>query len=263
MASDVVVEDVPVFTRRYGDQVIQGSNNTIIIMGTDRAKKGAASIDDGLGHVDADNKGKGTGSIHLIAGRAAKDPDFTKDDSFIYLTRKSKVDDNLDLGSIEAADNSVKGAIVKSDVIRVVGRKNIKICANDDQKHFLFMDGKKIKFSFQDGPATLVIEDKKITITMGQDTIVMDDKKAVITVSKTIFTMDGSLVTIDSPKVHLVGGCGKPWDDLFKADKDFALQHTHMSAVGPTTPVPAGPTASTAADVAAKYAAWNSAVAPA
>lgn len=259
MSSDVVVEDVPRFTRRYGDYVVEGSNNTTIIMGTDRAKKGPASIDDGLGHVDADGKGKGTGSIHLIAGRAAKDPDFTADDSFIYLTRKSKVDTNLDLGSVENKQDSVKGAIIKSDVVRIVGRKDIKICVNDDQKHYVFLDGSKFKVNFNTN-ATMEIVDKKITIKMGSDTIVMDDKKAVVTVNNTIFTMDGSLTTIDSPKVHLIGGCGKPWDELFEKIDTFATTHQHMTAVGPSTPtLPPTP----AIDVKTKYQAWKAAVAPA
>jgi hypothetical protein len=260
MSADVVVEKVPKFTRRYGDQVFEGSNNTIIIMGTDRAKKGPASIKDGIGHVDADGKGVGAGTIHLIAGRGAEDPDLAKDESFLYLTRKSKVDENLGLTSVEKEQKDLPAAILKSDLIRIVGRKDIKICANDDEKHFLFMDGKKIKFSFQDGPATLVIEDKKITITMGKDTIEMDDKKAVITIDKTILTMDGKLVKIDSPKINLVGGCGKPWDELFEKIDTFATTHQHMTAVGPSTPtLPPTP----AVDVKTKYQAWKSALSPA
>lgn len=260
MAADVVVEEVPRFTRRYGDHVMEGSNNTIIILGTDRAKKGPASIDDGLGHVDASGKGAGTGTVHIIAGRSAKDPDLAADGAYLYLTRKSKVDDNLGLTGVEGAQNEKPGAILKSDLIRIVGRKDIKICANDDEKHYLFMDGKKIKFSFQDGPATLEIVDKKITITMGTDTIVMDDKKACITVDKTIYTMDGKLVTIDSPKVHLIGGCGVPWKTLFEKLDTYCTTHQHMTAVGPTTPnVPPKPSI----DVTTAFSDWKTAVAPA
>lgn len=241
MSADIVVEEVPKFVRRYGDYVVEGSNNTIIIMGTDRAKKGPASIKDGLGHVGAADKGKGTSTVHIIAGRSAKDPDLVADSAYLYLTRKSKVDDNLDLASVEGAQNEKPAAILKSDLIRIIGRKDIKICANNDQKHYLFMDGKKIKFSFQDGPATLEIVDKKITITMGTDTIMMDDKKAIITVDKTIFTMDGKEVEIDAPFVHLKGGCEKPWDTMFKETIATIKGHNHMSAVGPTTPETAGP----------------------
>jgi len=264
MSSDIVIEKVPKFTRRYGDYVVWGSNNTIAIFGTDRAKKGPATIDDGLGHIDAANKGAGTGTVHIIAGRAAEDPDLAKDDSYLYLTRKSKVDDNLGLAGVEQAQNEKPGAILKSDLIRIVGRKDIKICAADDDKHYLFMDAAKIKFRFKDGPATLVIEDKKITITMGSHTIVMDDKKAVVTIGKAILTMkpdaDGD-VELHSKKFHLSGGCEEPWNDLFKAMIDMMEKHNHMSAVGPTTPALVGPATATPDGVlSSKKTAWDSKV---
>jgi len=263
MSADVVLEEVPTFTRRYGDHVIQGSNNTIIILGTDRAKAGPAGLGDGNGHIGGPSKGAGSSTVHIIAGRKGKDPDMKDDSSFLYLSKKTKADTNLALTGVAGVSTDDKSsAILKADVIRIVGRKDIKICANDDEKHYMFMNGDKIKIEFNTN-ATIEIVDKKISIKMGEDTIVMDDKKATITIDKTIITMDGSLVNIDAPKVHLVGGCGKPWDEMFEKMKDYALQHNHMSAVGPTTPVPAGPTASKAADVASKYAAWKAAVAPA
>lgn len=255
MSSDVVVEEVPRFTRRYGDYTVQGSNNTIIIMGTDRAKKGPASIDDGLGHVDASGKGKGTGTIHMIVGRFANDPDFDKDDSFIYLTRKSKVDTNLDLGGVENKQDNVKGAIIKSDVVRIVGRKDIKVCVNDDQKHYVFLDGNKFKINFNTS-ATITIIDKKITIKMGSNEIMMNDSEAHVNVGNTKMKLNGSEVKIDSPKIHLTGGCETPWDDFFKAQTQFNDTHIHPSAVGPTGPDISG----LSALVDAKKSAWDSKV---
>lgn len=238
MPADAIVETVPQLRRRYGDHVVQGSNNTAIILGTDRAKKGPASVDDGLGHVKADGKGKGTGTIHIVAGRQAADPDLSKDDAFIYITRKSKVDDNLDLGSVESADNDKPAAIVKSDLIRIVGRKSIKVCANDDQKHYLFMSGDKIKISFGDS-ATLEIVDKKITVTMGSNEIQMDDSKGHVNVKDSKISWDGSKVTIDAKTLILTGGCEKPMktllSDLTTFYQDYA-SHMHPSAMGPTGP---------------------------
>ena len=91
----------------------------------------------------------------------------------------------------------------------------------------------------------------------------MDKDKIVITRGNTIWTMDGSLVKIDAPKVHLVGGCGKPWNTIFEKIDAFASTHNHMSAVGPTTTVVTGPTATTATDVKTAYSGWKSDVAPA
>lgn len=140
MSYDVIVEEVPRFKKRIGDQVVQGSNNTILILGTDRAADGPASISKGLGTVEGSGKGKGTGTIHAIAGRKGEDPDFKEDKSYMYLTMKSKVDDNLNLGSIEKAYNDMAGAILKSDLVRLVYRKNIKI-TSEDGKNSIFIDG--------------------------------------------------------------------------------------------------------------------------
>ena len=240
MPADAVIEEVPRLRRRYGDHVVEGSNNTAIILGTDRAKKGPASIDDGLGHVKATNDGKGTGTIHIVAGRQVSDPDMVKDESFVYITRKSKVDDNLDLGSVESASNDMPAVIAKSDLVRIVARKNLKVCLNDDQKHYLFMDGQKFKVNFNTN-ATIEITDKKVVVKMGNDTITLDDKKAHVEVSSTKLTLDGSKIKIDSPKVQLTGGCEAPWEDLFTAILDYIDLHNHIGASGPTGPGQAGP----------------------
>lgn len=260
MAADVVVEAVPKFTRRYGDYVLEGSNNTIIIMGTDRAKAGPAGLGDGNGHVGGPNKGAGTATVHIIAGRKGKDPDMKDDSSFLYLSKKTKADTNLAITAVAGVSTDDKpSAILKSDVIRIIGRKDLKICVNDDEKHYVFMNGSKFKVEFNTN-ATIEIVDKKITVKMGSDTIVMDDKKAVVTVDKTIFTMNGSKIEINSPKVTLIGGCGKPWDKLFEKIDTFCTSHQHMTAVGPTTPnLPPKPSI----DVATEYGNWKSAVEPA
>lgn len=259
MSADIVIEKVPRFVRRYGDYVAEGSNNTIIIFGTDRAKKGPAGHADGLGHVKAQNKGAGTGTIHIIAGRAAQDPDFEKDDSFIYITRKSKIDDNLGIGGVEKATNDKPSIAIKSDVVRIVGRKDIKICANDDEKHYMFFDGEKIKINFNND-ATITIVDKKVTVKMGSNVIEMNSSMAKVEVASTKLTLDGSLVKIDAPRINLVGGCGKPLDDLLKDLATGFSKHTHMTAVGPATPPVAGVGPGDSPEgpgILAKYGAWN------
>jgi len=262
MSSDIVIEKVPRFTRRYGDYVVEGSNNTTIIMGTDRAKKGPATRADGLGHINAANKGAGTGTVHIIAGRAAEDPDLAKDDSYLYLTRKSKVDDNLGLAGVEQAQNEKPGAILKSDLIRIVGRKDIKVCANDDDKHYLFMDGKKI-FIRMGSKNTIEMDENKIDMITEKCRIVMDTKEShiFVRIGSTKMNFDGSEIKIDSPKVHLTGGCEAPWDDLFVAMVGMMENHNHMSAVGPTTPALVGPaTATPDATLTTKKTAWDSKV---
>lgn len=240
MSSDSVVEKVPKFVRRYGDAVYEGSNNTLIILGTDRPGKAST----GLGIPRASGGGKGTGTIHLVAGRKSADPDFAKDDAFLYLTQKSKVDTNLKLSGIEKADDDVAAGILKSDHIRIVGRKNLKLAANDDVNHYLFMDG------------------KKVVVKWGENTIEMDEDKAVITVAGTKLTLDGVMVKIDAPKINLVGGCGAPLDDFLNTLQQAHSLHTHMTAVGPATPPAAavGPGDSpNSPKVAISYATWKTA----
>ena len=158
MSYDIVVEKGPEFKKRIGDWVNQGSNNTIIICGTDRAADGPADISKGLGTSSDSGKGKGTGTIHLIAGRKAEDPDLKDDKSYLYLTMKSKVDDNLNLGSVEKADNDLPGAILKSDLVRLVFRKNIKI-SSADGKNSIYMDDKKLVIMMDGTPMTLKKDD--------------------------------------------------------------------------------------------------------
>lgn len=235
----VIVEEVPKFVKRIGDQTIAGSNNTLIILGTDRAKNGPATIEDGLGHPDADGEGKGTGTVHFIAGRKAEDPDLKEDKAFLYLTMKSDVDDNLDLGDIEEANNESPGAILKSDILRLVARKNIKLASNDDQKHYIFIGEEKTVIRVDDD-TTITVEDKKITIKAKNNKIELDDGKFYVEVGSTKFTMDGDLTKIDSPKINLVGGCGEPLRNYFKKVNEAILKHNHMTSVGPGTQVESG-----------------------
>lgn len=263
MSYDLIQEDdVPPFTRRVGDTVYQGSNNSILIFGTDRAKDGPATIDDGLGTLKDGGKGKGTGIIHMIVGRKDKkgDPDFQKDLSFVYLAMKTKLDTNLkaDLkGDAKlAADNDVPGAIVKSDHIRLMARKNVKILL-EDSTNFIAFDKDKLCLSMKDGKNYVMMEEKKTTINVGDNTIITIDGDG-----KKITVKSKDKVVIDAKECHLNGGCEKPWDTLFKKLIDFDENHNHPTGVGPSGPGMAGPT-STSPDSALKQAKadWDSKVA--
>jgi len=235
MSYDMVEEDVPPFQSRVGDYVLHGSNNSCLILGRDRAKNGPATVDDGQGSADNGAKGKGAGSAHLIAGRMDKkgDPDFKKDSSFLYLSMKTDPDANLDITSVEKEQKGLPAAILKSDSVRLMYRKDIKV-AIETGKNYIFMD------------------DTKVTIKIGDKaSIEMDKSTCKVFIDKTKLTLDGSEVKIDSPKVHLTGGCEAPWEDMFQALIDFDENHNHMTGVGPSSPGQAGP-ASVPKDVALK-----------
>lgn len=127
-------EDVPRFTARPGDHAIQGSNNTLIVLGTDRTSSAAetetkpdAKTRKGKrakGKPEKDAKKK-AGTIDIVVGRGqdpskskAKtvknklqndevekredaekegDPDFENDLSRIYISMKTAADENFNL----------------------------------------------------------------------------------------------------------------------------------------------------------------------
>jgi hypothetical protein len=121
---DKVIEDVPPrFIRRQGDLVQEGSNKTLLVLGTDRP----AGAESGLGHSDADGGGKNTATVHIIAGRKDADPNFKTDSSFIYISQRTNADNNLNLPNLVGGTTTTPApneaaAIIKSDNIRVVFR---------------------------------------------------------------------------------------------------------------------------------------------
>lgn len=122
-------KDVPPFTARVGDRAIQGSNNTLILLTRDR-------IDEpGSGQKDK------SGTIFLIAGRKGKEKINLKDDeAFIVISQKTDVDTNLDIKAGDSRDG-VATVAIKSDEIRIVGRKGMKIIVENGDV-FVKADGK-------------------------------------------------------------------------------------------------------------------------
>lgn len=136
----------PRFDRRQGDSLVEGANNNILILGTDRP----AAADSGLGHADADNGGAGAGTIHLLVGRTTVNPNFQSDDAFIYISQKTNADANLfdtpgnDLTGDLTGGTTSLGAyakpaiIVKSDNVRLVYRNSGDLrIANEDGHSFI------------------------------------------------------------------------------------------------------------------------------
>ena len=148
------------FQRREGDWRQEGSNNTLIVLGTDRAIAGGgpAGLDDGLGSSTGveDAQGRRIGAVHLVAGRI--DPfntDLVGDDAYLYLVSSTDVDQNIaapDLGGNgewkdAGADDGrpVAAAVMKSEYIRLVYRNSGDIrILSDGGKSYLVMNDKFI-----------------------------------------------------------------------------------------------------------------------
>lgn len=117
-SSDFVVENIPSFSARTGDRVIEGSNNTTIILGRDRPSD-----------VKSGQKQK-AGTIDIVVGRDKPDNlDMQKDKARIYITMNSDVDDNFKISD----GNNAKGAVaiaLKADEIRIIADKDLKLSVN-------------------------------------------------------------------------------------------------------------------------------------
>jgi hypothetical protein len=195
------------FTRRQGDWCQEGGNNTLVVMGTDRAKNGPATIDDGLGTIEADGAGAKTGAYLAVVGRKDPngDPDHSLDDAFLYLAMKTAVDENL--GTTFESDDTGPAAIIKSDHVRLAFRKNLKVSATKKATHVFFDNDHlhadiqgKVKLSLDvDGDsssATIDVQGNTIVINSdGSITLTSNNKVTVSTKSVTIDTND---VTVNS-----------------------------------------------------------------
>lgn len=173
----ITYEAVPRFKKRPGDIALEGSNNTLIVLGTDRtgpyADTSQISPETGkiLKKLLVDQDGN-AGCIDIVAGRGqtpstsgvvveAKsidgsplikelgkselevlpnegDPDWVNDKSRVLVSQRTKVDANLKLTQINQGfeikdqENGDAAVILKSDKLRVIGRKDVQILVKDD-----------------------------------------------------------------------------------------------------------------------------------
>ena len=116
VSSEFVPETVQKFHARIGDRVIEGSNNTIIVLGVDRPADVASAP-----------TSPGAGTIDVVAGRTkVDDMDLANDKSRIYVTMNSDIDGNFNINVGPSAGPSAAIAL-KSDQIRIVARNGMKL----------------------------------------------------------------------------------------------------------------------------------------
>ena len=211
-----VYPDVPrTFTRREGDWAQEGANNTVIVMGTDRARAGPATIDDGLGTIDAEGGGTRTGAILVDTGRRDPDgnPDQGRDDAFLYLAMRTRVDENL--GTKFETDDTGPAAVLKSDHVRLIFRKNLKVSATEKETH-AFLDGDHLHVDMQgkarvsldvsgeESSATIDIQGN--TIVVGSDgTITLSSSGKVVVNTQNAEVNAAGSARINSPTLSIEG----------------------------------------------------------
>lgn len=250
MSYDIVQEKVPGFTKRVGDRVLQGSNNSLLVLGTDRATTGPAGVDDGV-------QGKGAGMAHLVVGRNDPDgnPDLTSDSSYVYLSMKTMADTNLGLTGVEKGDDNKASIIMASDVVRSVFRSTLKI-SDDGGKNYIYID--KNYLTANVNGFYVKIDSAGVTVQTGNGKVEVQPSKIAATIGQTKVTMDQAAAVIHSPTIKLGGGGEQPWVKLVDAMDKYEEGHNHITAVGPTSPGMAGPaSAPLVAALKAAIVAWS------
>ena len=171
-------EAVPRFRKRPGDIVLEGSNNSLIVLGTDRVgpleppanESGTIDIVVGRGQkkytfgnqvsttsiTNAKGKQKGTelkkelDKTRVVSNEG--DPDFISDRSRILVSQTTNVDLNFGLKRFgESLKPPVKDSaegdaaiVIKSDKVRMIARSDIEIIVSDS-KTMDAPNGKKVK----------------------------------------------------------------------------------------------------------------------
>lgn len=154
-ANEIITkEKVPRYTKRPGDAVLQGSNNTLIVLGEDRpgdineeAQKGeAGTIDIVAGRGKMEN----TKAPEVVNERNQKEvdkfpssqntknenegnPDFINDDSRLYLSMKTNGDANFEIdGKFPKLNSGQSVEAITDSAFSILKSKEIRVIAKDD-----------------------------------------------------------------------------------------------------------------------------------
>lgn len=288
-------EAVPRFRKRPGDVVLEGSNNALIVLGTDRPgpieiedkKKsvesgtidivaGRGQTEETLGKVSSttsikDSKGKKKGkeikkelnkSIEVLK-KTEGDPDLKNDRSRIYVTQKSNVDKNFGLEEynsssdlkfeIDTAEIGDSGVVIKSDKIRVIGRKDLQITVlgfedndgkivdadSDDNRCTITINGKtgkifidakqSISVRSEKGDIEVVAKDGKQSLQAKKDFDVKTESKMNFTANNDINVKSDSLINLGNSPLEWA-----PKFESFLKDLTAALRQIHIGLLAGT-----------------------------
>jgi len=131
-SDEFVVEEVPEFQNREGDRVLEGSNNSVIVLGRDRPST-----------VESGEK-KESGTIDLVVGRKDKDDlNMLEDKSRVYISMNTDVDKHFETEEVGPASPPSPTVGLKSDQVRIVGREGMKLFVKDGD---IFIEGANIHF---------------------------------------------------------------------------------------------------------------------
>jgi len=217
----MVYEAIPRFRKRPGDIVLEGSNNALIVLGTDRTGPYANNVKSSDGKGKTPNKlpsdmETNAGTIDIVTGRGQTkvtagnevvsktldghpfhkeigksnlelnpnegDPDWINDKSRVLVSQRTKLDTNLKINEInknfEVADseNGDASILMKSDKIRIIGRKDAQILVKDD-------NGQDVTTIVAKSTGDLTIKVKNTTIKIDNTGNITMDAEGDVTVN--------------------------------------------------------------------------------
>jgi hypothetical protein len=109
VGGDDLVEPLPTYIKAKNEVVIEGKNNTSIVLGRDRPSNRLSGYG-GIGDTQA-------GSIDIVVGRMSPtprdgvfvDPNFRKDAARIHISQKTDIDSNFGIAPGKAPTKTAQG----------------------------------------------------------------------------------------------------------------------------------------------------------
>lgn len=142
---DNLIEPLPTFNRSPGEKLIEGANNTFIVLGRDRPgevgsgynnQTGAGTIDIVVGRMSADIQTSIMNEQSFGQEPLVTDNNLALDASRIYISQKTDVDKNFNLADGGVGASEARAAIaIKSDAVRIIGREGVKIITKVDEEN--------------------------------------------------------------------------------------------------------------------------------
>ena len=141
-SNDAIREPVPYYNKSNAEKIMEGFNNSWIVMGRDRPGSLASGYG-GKAHTQS-------GAIDIVVGRMGHKPremdskgrkvkvdnNFTTDSARIYISQKTDIDKNFNLASGKVGIANMRSGIgIKADHVRLIAREGIKLITRTDLKN--------------------------------------------------------------------------------------------------------------------------------
>lgn len=147
-----LIEPLPIHNEADNEKIMSGNNNTFIIMGRDRPSGllsgygGAGKTKSGMIDITVGKMGYNPRSKNEEGTSVYAEPNFTTDASRVYISQRSDIDDYLGIVNGNVGRSKEDSSIaLKSDQIRIVARKGIKLVTGSDIRD---SDGNKINRTY-------------------------------------------------------------------------------------------------------------------